>query len=139
MKQTYSLMFNIIVTLSLVGCQSNQTNTETEPPQEQGTQSQERISEPEQETSTETASDSADSQTQQDTDNNPFAPTVSEKDETGESANLSTTHTMEELTTMVSDFEEKVNTAVPSGSAADDIEQFLAFKQEEKSFQLLLL
>ncbi len=39
---------------------------------------------------------------------------------------------MEELTAMVSAYEETAGAAVPSGTAADDMEQFLTLKQEEK-------
>lgn len=40
---------------------------------------------------------------------------------------------MEELNALVSAYEEKADSAVPSGSASEDMEQFFALKQEEKS------
>lgn len=49
-----------------------------------------------------------------------------------------TTYTMEELGVMVNGFVEKAGTAVPGGTAAEDMEQFFALKQEAKQIDDLL-
>ena len=49
-----------------------------------------------------------------------------------------TTYTMQELGSMVDAFAEKTNSAAPGGTAAADLEQFFALKQEEKQIDDLL-
>lgn len=136
MKQKYLLIFGITTALSLTGCGSGSTNTETEALEEQILQLQQQISDLEQQLSTETASDTASSSADQNTESADealsSAPEEKISDPSGGSDNLSTTHTMEELTAMVTSYEEQADAAVPSGTAADDMEQFFSLKQEEK-------
>lgn len=119
MKQKYLLIFGTAAALSLSGCTSGNTAAETEALQEQILQLQQQISDLEQQLSTETASDTA-------------APEEDSSVPSDGSDELSTTHTMEELTSMVDSYEERADAAVPSGTAADDMEQFFSLKQEEK-------
>ncbi len=147
MKQKYLFMIGMTAALSLTGCQSGSTNAETEALQEQITQLQQQITELEQKASADAAADA--SSTGQNEEGTAAAPEASGTDNTGEtlpaadseaentpssgaSDASATTHTMEELTAMVSAYEEKAGAAVPSGTAADDMEQFLTLKQEEK-------
>lgn len=53
-------------------------------------------------------------------------------------ADMGTTYTIEDLRSMVESFVTKANAAVPSGTASQDMEQFFAFKQEEKQIDDLL-
>ena len=146
MKQKYLFMIGMTAALSLTGCQSGSTNAETEALQEQITQLQQQITELEQQASADTADAPSAKQSEEGT---AAAPETSEPDNTGEalpaadseaentpssgaSDASATTHTMEELTAMVSAYEETAGAAVPSGTAADDMEQFLTLKQEEK-------
>lgn len=53
-------------------------------------------------------------------------------------AGIGTTYTIEDLSSMVESFVTRANAAVPSGTASQDMEQFFAFKQEEKQIDDLL-
>lgn len=54
------------------------------------------------------------------------------------SADIKTTNTMADLSSLVEAFVTKANAAVPSGTVSQDMEQFFAFKQEEKQIDDLL-
>lgn len=54
------------------------------------------------------------------------------------SASMATTYTMEDLSNLVQEFVTRANAAVPSGTMSQDMEQFFAFKQEEKQIDDLL-
>ncbi len=54
------------------------------------------------------------------------------------SADIKTTNTMVDLSSLVEAFVTKANAAVPSGTVSQDMEQFFAFKQEEKQIDDLL-
>ena len=56
----------------------------------------------------------------------------------GVSAAGLTTYTMEDLSSMVDAFVQKASAAAPSGTSAQNMEQFLALKQEEKQIDDLL-
>ncbi|MFG6369622.1 MAG: hypothetical protein K1W16_14645 [Lachnospiraceae bacterium] len=56
----------------------------------------------------------------------------------GASANMGTTYTMEDLNRVVEEFVTKVNTIVPSEAVSENMEQFFAFKQEEKQIDDML-
>ncbi len=124
MKQKYLLLFGIITALALTGCQSGSTDAETEALREQISQLQQQINDLEQQQSSESDSGQTGSLEQQPS----AAPETSAEDNV---SSASTTHTIEELTALVSDYEEKVN-AVVSADSADDLEQFMTLKQEEK-------
>lgn len=136
MKQKYLLIFGTAAALSLSGCTSGNTTAETEALQEQILQLQQQISDLEQQLSTETASDTAESSAHQSTEDASGALSAAPEEDSSVpsdgSDELSTTHTMEELTSMVDSYEERADAAVPSGTAADDMEQFFSLKQEEK-------
>lgn len=51
--------------------------------------------------------------------------------DTSAAGTLTTTNTIEELTTFVTDYVEKVKAASPSGTASENMEQFFTLKQEE--------
>jgi len=53
-------------------------------------------------------------------------------------ADMGTTYTIEDLRSMVESFVTKANAVVPSVTASQDMEQFFAFKQEEKQIDDLL-
>lgn len=53
-------------------------------------------------------------------------------------AGVGTTYTIEDLSSMVESFVTRANAAIPSGTASQDMEQFFAFKQEEKQIDDLL-
>lgn len=59
-------------------------------------------------------------------------------DQQGVSADIKTTNTMADLSSLVEAFVTKANAAVPSGTVSQDMEQFFAFKQEEKQIDDLL-
>lgn len=50
----------------------------------------------------------------------------------------STTQTMEELTSLVNAYADKVNAATPNASASDSMDQFFTLKQEEKQIDDML-
>ena len=59
-------------------------------------------------------------------------------DQQSVSADIKTTNTMADLSSLVEAFVTKANAAVPSGTVSQDMEQFFAFKQEEKQIDDLL-
>ncbi len=59
-------------------------------------------------------------------------------DQQSVSADIKTTNTMADLSSLVEVFVTKANAAVPSGTVSQDMEQFFAFKQEEKQIDDLL-
>lgn len=135
MKHKFILTSGILTALLITGCQSGQADPEYEELKEQIAQLQQQIDSLEQQLSnetpvtpeippavTETSADGATDQTEA---------AVPETEGTGISS-PATTQTIEELTAMVSSYEEKAEAAVPSGTASEDMEQFLALKQEEK-------
>ena len=59
-------------------------------------------------------------------------------DQQSVSADIKTTNTMADLSSLVEACVTKANAAVPSGTVSQDMEQFFAFKQEEKQIDDLL-
>ena len=59
-------------------------------------------------------------------------------DQQSVSADIKTTNTMADLSSLVEAFVTKANAAGPSGTVSQDMEQFFAFKQEEKQIDDLL-
>lgn len=157
MKKNFLLLPGIAAALSLAGCRSGNTNAETEALREQIAQLQQQISDLEQQAASENSSDTPDAPANDSSpvsgaaesggtgDSAPASDPAAEAaadsstaDQAAPAANpesesaASTTHTMEELTNMVTDYEEKAAAAALSSSAHDDIEQFMNLKQEEK-------
>lgn len=139
MKRKLLLSLGILTTLSLTGCRSGSSDAENEALREQISQLQQQVSDLEQQITSENnfsepeAADNSPKATEDDGTNETTPATDPESGSaSGNSAMLSTTHTMDELTGMVADYEEKTAAAVSSGSASDDMEQFMALKQEEK-------
>lgn len=137
MKQHLLLTVGIASALCLSGCQSKQTDMENEALRQQIEQLEQQIQDLEQkvgsdsEPAPETAPPASEAPAEDRTDPpaQPAEPAAEVPDASGSPA---TTHTLEELTNMVAAYEEKVNAASSTGSASDDMEQFLTLKQEEK-------
>lgn len=110
----------VIVTTLLTGCQSTAgSSAETEALKEQIAQLEKQIAALEQQAA-----------------NNNAANNSVTKDNAADEA--LTTYTMQELESMVGAFVQKADAAALSGSAAQDLEQFFALKQEEKQIDDLL-
>lgn len=115
----------VIVTTLLTGCQSNAgSSAETEALKEQIAQLEKQIAALEQQAANNNVA------------NNNVANNSVTKDNAADEA--LTTYTMQELESMVGAFVQKADAAALSGSAAQDLEQFFALKQEEKQIDDLL-
>lgn len=115
----------VIVTTLLTGCQSTAgSSAETEALKEQIAQLEKQIAALEQQAANNNVA------------NNNAANNSVTKDNAVDEA--LTTYTMQELESMVGAFVQKADAAAPSGSAAQDLEQFFALKQEEKEIDDLL-
>ena len=141
-KQTFLLTATVTAALSLTGCQSGGADAQNEELRQQITQLEQQIQDLEDQIASVSeaaqennvpAQEAADSQSPQETapasNPDPEAAAPPEEDRTP----LPTTYTMEELTTLVTAYEEKAGSAVPSGSASEDMEQFFTLKQEGKT------
>ncbi|MCM1160326.1 MAG: hypothetical protein NC412_03790 [Roseburia sp.] len=120
-KKKITAAVGIAVLLLLTGCQPSSNNTETEALKEQITQLEEQVAALKQENA------AAENNTVSSQEQTPEA----DKD-TQEQSSLPTTHTMEELTSMVNAYIEKAKAVTPNGTASDNMEQFFSLKQEEK-------
>lgn len=120
MKKRNLLFIGFTTAYLLTGCQTNTNDTEKEALKEQITQLEQQVTTLEQQISTPADTDNITADRSPEENGNPSD---------GESAE--TTQTIEELTALVEDYEEKVKAAVPTGSTADDMEQFFTLKQEE--------
>ncbi len=149
MKKTTLFTFGIIGTLTLTGCQSGSSDVEAEALREQVTQLEQQIHD---------LQDQISSGSQPANENTAPPSQVSEPEDTAAgdalpssdpetenqvpsdsgTSELSTTRTMEELTNIVSGYEEKVNTVVSASTPAEDMELFFALKQEEKQIDDIL-
>lgn len=145
-KKYFVAIFCFAVMLVLGGCAAspqNQSTSQAKDLQEQVSQLEEQIQALQQELAQERAADSGKNENSDDklttnTDTtSPSVPNVggdsTDKPPVSEQTNYATTYTMDELTEMVSDYAAKADAAKASGSASDDLEQFFALKQEEKS------
>ena len=140
-KQTFLLTATVTAALSLTGCQSGSADAHNEELRQQISQLEQQIQDLEEQITSVNEAASKDSSAAQNTpaDQSPqeTAPAANPDPEAEappeDTSSLSTTYTMEELNALVSAYEEKADSAVPSGSASEDMEQFFALKQEEKS------
>jgi len=121
MKKKFLLYTGIMTVLLLSGCQPAAANPETEALKDQITRLEQQIADLEQQ------------QTSQVTESGNVSGTT-DNDSASESPSSeapSTTYTIDQLTAMVDDYAEKVSAASPSGTAAENIEQFFSLKKEE--------
>lgn len=147
MKQNVLFALGLMTALSLSGCQSKQTDTESEALRQQITQLEQQIQNLEQQISSdsESTSENNTAPTQAPAEDNaaPEAPAAESALDSQEEApasnetpadtpSPSTTDTLEELTAQVAAYEEKVSSATSSGSPSEDMDQFFTLKQEEK-------
>ena len=128
MKQNVLFALGLMTALSLSGCQSKQTDTESEALRQQITQLEQQIQNLEQQISSDSEStpenNTAPTQAPAEDNAAPEAPASNEAP--------ATTDTLEELTAQVAAYEEKVSSAASSGSPSEDMDQFFTLKQEEK-------
>ena len=134
MKQNVLFALGLMTALSLSGCQSKQTDTESEALRQQITQLEQQIQNLEQQISSDSESTSenntAPAQAPAEDNAAPEAPASNEAP--ADTPSPSTTDTLEELTAQVAAYEEKVSSAASSGSPSEDMDQFFTLKQEEK-------
>ncbi|MEZ3479306.1 MAG: hypothetical protein K1W08_12010 [Lachnospiraceae bacterium] len=137
----------VIVTTLLTGCQSNAgSSAETEALKEQIAQLEKQIAALEQQAANNNAANNNVTKDNAADEVPPAAETAPAQTDTsvGNSQQPDasdeglTTYTMQELESMVGAFVQKADAAAPSGSAAQDLEQFFALKQEEKQIDDLL-
>lgn len=155
MKKNILITMGITLTLCLSGCQANTNNAETEALKEQITQLEQQITELQENQTppenTEVTPPSADNTPTEETQATPEQPATSEQPTTQEPSAAeatpaseqttpapSTTQTMEELTSLVNAYADKVNAATPNASASDSMDQFFTLKQEEKQIDDML-
>ncbi len=147
MKPKMLLTFAAAAALSLTGCQSGNSNpnTETEELRQQIEQLTQQIQDLEDNINSEenaapenippAPEDSADtgvSEQEAAPAANPDPEAAAPSEGEPQANPDATTHTIEELTDMVSAYETKVDTIVPASSSSESMEQFLSLKQEEK-------
>ena len=134
MKQNVLFALGLMTELSLSGCQSKQTDTESEALRQQITQLEQQIQNLEQQISSDSEStpenNTAPTQAPAEDNAAPEAPASNEAP--ADTPSPSTTDTLEELTAQVAAYEEKVSSAASSGSPSEDMDQFFTLKQEEK-------
>ncbi|MCI9008581.1 MAG: hypothetical protein HFI13_10785 [Lachnospiraceae bacterium] len=134
MKQNVLFALGLMTALSLSGCQSKQTDTESEALRQQITQLEQQIQNLEQQISSDSEStpenNTAPTQAPAEDNAAPEAPASNETP--ADTPSPSTTDTLEELTAQVAAYEEKVSSAASSGSPSEDMDQFFTLKQEEK-------
>lgn len=134
MKQNVLFALGLMTALSLSGCQSKQTDTESEALRQQITQLEQQIQNLEQQISSDSEStpenNTAPTQAPAEDNAAPEAPASNEAP--ADTPSPSTTDTLEELTAQVAAYEEKVSSAASSGSPSEDMDQFFTLKQEEK-------
>lgn len=137
----------VIVTTLLTGCQSNAgSSAETEALKEQIAQLEKQIAALEQQAANNNAANNSVTKDNAADEVPPAAETAPAQTDTSvvnsqqpdASDEGLTTYTMQELESMVGAFVQKADAAAPSGSAAQDLEQFFALKQEEKQIDDLL-
>ena len=147
MKQNVLFALGLMTALSLSGCQSKQTDTESEALRQQITKLEQQIQNLEQQISSDSEStpenNTAPTQAPAEDNAAPEAPAAESALDSQEEApasnetpadtpSPSTTDTLEELTAQVAAYEEKVSSAASSGSPSEDMDQFFTLKQEEK-------
>ena len=145
MKKNILITMGITLTLCLSGCQANTNNAETEALKEQITQLEQQITELQENQTppenTEVTPPSADNTPTEETQATPEQPATSEQPTPPEQPATSeqpTTQTMEELTSLVNAYADKVNAATPNASASDSMDQFFTLKQEKKQIDDML-
>lgn len=133
MKKRNFLFIGLLSALLLTGCGTDKSSKENEALRQQITQLEQQVTTLEQQVSA--ADDGSASESGYAAEESPEETAQVQVSPEGGSAsdqaNLTTTQTIEELTALVEAYEEKAKAAVPTGSAADDMEKFFTLKQEE--------
>lgn len=137
MKQNILLIPAVVVVaaLSVTGCQSgSNTDAENEALRRQISQLEQQVNDLKQQVSSGEAQTAPEDLPAAAEGSKETAPAGNPETQTEVPAagSTSTTYTLEELTDMVTAYEEKASAAAPAGSAEKDMEQFLTLKQEEK-------
>lgn len=114
----------MMTALLLTGCQTNTNNDENEALKQQITQLEQQVTALEQQTP-------ADNDAAEETTADAFGSEAASDDNASGQTKSAASYTMEELTSMVAAFEEKVKAAAPTGNSSDDMDQFFSLKQEE--------
>lgn len=134
MKKRNLFLIGITTALLLTGCQTNTGSEENEALRQQITQLEQQVTTLEQQVST-TADTSEETENghaaEENADETAQVQASPADSNISDQENLTTTQTIEELTNLVEAYEEKVKASVPTGTAADDMEQFFTLKQEE--------
>lgn len=137
-KRNLLLIAGAMTALLLTGCQSGSNSSETEALKQQIAQLEQQVASLEQQTenggTAEAASDSAapETGTEPAADNGAQVQTdTTTGSDSVQTTTVTTTNTMEELTSMVDAFVEKVDAARPGGTDSENLEQFFNLKQEE--------
>lgn len=137
MKKRNLLFIGLMTAFLLTGCQTNTDQAETEALKQQITQLEQQVTALEQQTSSsDQSADASESASSTEKSTGTEEAAAQQQEAPAESAtpaqgDLSTTYSIEELTSMVDAFEEKARAAVPTGASSEDMEQFFTLKQEE--------